>query len=110
MIIKTQAPLIALLKVGFADLGKFSPMEDLEDLVFSRRLSIQQDSVVWRVYSLKHNKDFMEDKGDGQYEIGVHAKSFVSVNISQEGKFVQISTQCAFNDLQAMLCYNKMKS
>lgn len=98
-----------IINEGFKCLGDRSPMLGAK-IIYSSRLSAGEDNIVWRLYRLEDNEDWIKqiEPGSEMYSIdSVHAKEFVS--LTNDDDHIQIDPGIkAFNHLHAIRKYMEM--
>lgn len=103
--IKTSENISRIAKAGFSCLTNHSPMVEEKDIVYERKLSVNEDTVTWYLYSLKENIGAVVPLNDGSYNIEQEARHFLSIHIEKD--FCQIQAGIKkFNHKAAIEIYN----
>ncbi len=108
-VIVSQDIVEKILEIGFECLGEISPfVENVEDIVFTRSLSLDEQSVIWFAYRVSQNKGLiMAKEEDGMFDVNALAKDFASIACHEE--FMQIQVRhMRFNHLEAIRYYESL--
>lgn len=107
-VIKDQSKVELIAEAGFGCLGVHSPFKWPDNIIYQRRLSIDEKSCTWIAYMLDQNPYTISDAGDGQYSILPGSVSFFSLHCDDKG-FCQITTRnMKFNHLAAIELYKDL--